>query len=787
MLLNYLKVALRHLWKNKGFSFINIVGLTLGLAATMLILLWVGDEKKMNTASAAPDRVYQVFERTMGNGQTRGAFSTQGLLAQELKRRVPQVAAATAYGWTNPANFAVGARSIQEATNFADSDFFRIFDYPLVEGNAATALADPLSIAISRKMAQTLFGSPGAAMGKTVRYEDRKDLKVSAVFEDLGPHVSDHFECLINWAFFMQENSWLKRWGNTSNSTFILLRPDADAAAVRAAINKFLDGYITPDPNFRRELDLQLYSETYLHNDLTSGYPAGGRIVFVRLFSLIAFFVLGIACINFMNLTTGRSMRRAREVGVRKVMGAVRWKLSLQFIGEAMLTTLLSVTLALALLGLVLPAFNDLTGKAMQLPWGSAGFWMVLAALTVATGVLSGSYPALYLSAFRPVVVLKGAFGGMKTPLLRRGLVVFQFVLSIVLITGALIVSRQIDYIRHKQLGYDRENLVYVPLSGNLVTHFSTVQTEALKLPGVVAVAGTSDNPTNLENSSRNLEWAGKDPNFVPAISVLTVSYDLVPTLKLQLAQGRDFSHEMATDSDAYVINESAAAMMGLKHPVGTRISFWGHWGSIIGVVRDFHFQSLHEPIKPLIFRPGAGEDMSMLAVRVRQGEMRAALDGLARLSKEMNPKFPFTYTFSDEEFSRLYKSDELIGTLSSVFAILAIVISCLGLLGLSIFTVEQRAKEIGIRKVLGARAGLLFVLLSREFLVLIGIAFLIATPLAWWGMDRWLSAYAYRTPIGAGIFLVSGVAALLTALATVGYQTWKAVNANPVGALRSE
>jgi len=787
MLFNYLKVAIRHLWKNKGFSFINITGLALGLAAAMLILLWVRDEKKMNTASSAPDRVYQVFERTTSNGQTQGGASTQGLLAQELKRSIPQVAAATAIDVTEPANFAVGDKSIQEAANFADSDFFRIFGYPLVEGNAGTALTDPLSIAISRKMARTLFGSPEAAMGKTIRYEDRKDLKVSAVFEDLGPHVADHFECLINWSFFMQENGWLTRWGNTTPRTYVLLRPHNDPAVVRAAITHFLEPYIPSGPNLKRELDMQLYSETYLHNDLSRGYPAGGRIILLRLFSLIAFFVLIIACINFMNLTTGRSMRRAREVGVRKVMGAVRLRLILQFIGEAMLITLLSTVLALALVSLVLPAFNGFTGKSIGLPLGTAGFWIALAGLTVATGVLSGSYPALYLSAFRPVAVLKGTPGGAKTPLLRKGLVVFQFVLSIVLITGALIVSRQIEYIRHKQLGYDRENLVYVPLSGNLVSHFNTFVSESLKLPGVTGVAGTSEDPTNLNNNSQDLVWLGKDPNFVPSISVLTVSYDLVRTLKLQLAQGRDFSHGMATDSNAYVINESAAAMMGMKDPVGKRISFWNHWGTIIGVVRDFHFQSLHEPIKPLIFRPGANDEMGMLVVRIRQGETRAALDGLARLCKEMNPKFPFTYTFSDEEFSRLYKSDELTGTLSSLFAMLAILISCLGLLGLSIFTVEQRTKEIGIRKVLGARAGLLFVLLSREFLVLIGIAFAFATPLAWWGMDRWLSGYAYRAPIGAGIFVVAGLAALATALATVSYQTWKAVRANPVKALKSE
>jgi putative ABC transport system permease protein len=787
MLFNYLKVAFRHLWKNKGFSLINIIGLSLGLAATMLILLWVGDERKMDTFSRDPHRVYQVFTRTTANGEAKGGTSTPGLLAQELKRRIPQVEAATGYGWTAPGNFSVGGRSIQEPTNFADSDFFHLFSYPLLEGNARTALADPLSMAISRNMAQTLFGSPAAAIGKTIRYEDRKDFTVKAVFENLGPQVSDHFDCLLNWTFFLQDNAWLKQWGNSGPATYLLLKPGSDTALVHKNIASFLDAYVGKDQHYKRELDLQLYADHYLYGNLESGYAEGGRIEYVRLFSIIAFFVLFIACINFMNLTTGRSMRRAREIGIRKVMGAVRAWLILQFFGEAMIVALLSLGLALALVGVSLPAFNGFTGKQIVLPYGSVTFALGLVALTVVTGMLSGSYPALYLSRFQPVVVLKGTLGPVKAALLRRGLVVFQFVLSIILITGALIVSRQIDYIRHKDLGYDRENLLYVPLSGNLVTHFATLRSETLALPGVAGVTGTSDNPTNVGNGSSDLAWAGKDPQFVPSIAVLTATYDLIPTLKLRLAAGRDFAKDMATDSNAYLINESAAAMMGMKQAVGQRISFWNHWGTIIGVVKDFHFQSLHDAIRPLIFRPGAAEEMGLLLVRIRPGETRAVLDGLAKVCKAMNPNFPFTYQFSDEEFTKLYKSDEVIGTLSTFFALLAIVISCLGLLGLSFFAIEQRTREIGIRKILGARVGGLFVLLSAEFLVLIGIAFLIATPLAWWVMRQWLKGYAYQAPIGWGIFALSGAAALVMALGTVSFQAWKAANGNPTRSLRTE
>jgi hypothetical protein len=480
-------------------------------------------------------------------------------------------------------------------------------------------------------------------------------------------------------------------------------------------------------------------------------------------------------------------MRRAREIGIRKVMGAVRGRLIVQFIGEAMLVTLMSMGLALLIVLVCLPVFNNFSGKLIGLPYRVPLFWAELVLLAAVTGVLSGSYPALYLSSFRPVLVLKGALGPIRTSALRKGLVVFQFVLSIVLITGALIVARQVSYIRNKDLGYQRDHLLYVPLNGSLPNHFAAFRASALALPGVSGMTAMTDDPTDLGNYSADLDWEGKDPNFVASITQAAVSYDFIGTMQLQLAEGRDFSRDMPTDSTAYIVNESAVAMMGLKHPVGQTISFWGQKGRIIGVLHDFHFQSLHDQIHPLLLRLAGPGEVGTALVRIRPGETRAVLDGLTRLCREMNPKFPFTYQFSDLEYARLYKSEEIIGGLSKVFALLAIVISCLGLLGLSMFTLEQRKKELGIRKVLGANSMRLYTVLSAEFLGLIGIAFLIAGPLAWYLMQRWLAGYAYRAPVGVGIFLLSGAAALLTALATVSYQSWKAANGNPVKALRSE
>ena len=419
MLFNYLKVAIRHLWKNKGFSFINIAGLALGLSAAMLILLWVQDERRMDASFPNKDRLFQAYIRETVNGVVSGGAYTEGLLARELKRKIPQIQAASAVDWPRPGTFAVGEKVIPAPMSFADSDYFKLFGEPLVAGNAATALASPLSIAISRKMAVNFFGSPAAAMGKTIRYDNRKDFTVTAVYENQGAHVSDPFDCLINWQSFMQENDWLTKWGNSQPRTLVLLRPGTDPAVVRKEVQHFLEAYIPSTASDKREIDIQRYADFYLHGDITSGYPAGGRIEYVRLFTTVAFFVLFIACINFMNLTTGRSVRRAREIGVRKVMGAVRARLIFQFVGEAMLIALLSMAFALAIVSVVLPAFNGFTGKEIRLPFGAAGFWVALAALTVFTGVLSGSYPALYLSSFRPVVVLKGSLGVVKTSRVR--------------------------------------------------------------------------------------------------------------------------------------------------------------------------------------------------------------------------------------------------------------------------------------------------------------------------------------------------------------------------------
>jgi putative ABC transport system permease protein len=447
-----------------------------------------------------------------------------------------------------------------------------------------------------------------------------------------------------------------------------------------------------------------------------------------------------------------------------------------------------SMMLALAMLVLVLPAFNHLTGKHISFPYGSSSFWLWMTALTLVTGAFAGSYPALFLSSFQPIRVLKGSLKfGAGAAWFRKGLVVFQFVLSIVLIIGTIVIASQVNYVRTVNLGFDRENLVYIPLEGELTGKYKLLKEEALHLPGVSDISRITQAPTQMENGTGGVDWDGKDPNVQPMFTQASVGYDMARTLHLQFVAGRDFSREFPTDSVGYILNEAALKKIGYKDPIGRRLTFWQKKGTIVGVLKDFHYTSLHDPILPLIIRLRENETYGEALIRTKAGQTRQVLAGLEKLCKQLNPQFPFTYRFADAEYQNLYKSESIVHNLSNCFACLAIFISCLGLLGLAMFTAEQRTKEFGIRKVLGAGTGTLFGLLSREFLLLVLIAFLLASPLAWWAMHVWLQNFAYHIGIEWWVFFLAGAAALLIALLTVSFQALKVAVANPVKSLRAE
>ena len=790
MFKNYLKTAVRNLWKNKTFSLINIMGLALGLACSLLIMLWVNEEYKVDAFHKNGSRLFSVFEKQYHDGRVDAFHGGPGIMADEMKRVLPDVQYASNHGWNELCTFEANNKIIKENGNHAGQDFFKMFSYLLLQGNAETALIKPTDIAISKKMAEDFFGSASIAIGKTIRYQNRKDLKITAVFADVAKNSMARFDYMLNWQSFLEDHEWAKDWTNNGPATYIMLRKGTDAQAFQNKITRFLDNYNKEQTSHSYiRLGIQRFGDIYLHSNFDKrGELSGGRIQYVQLFSIVAIFILLIACINFMNLTTARSVKRAREIGVRKVVGALRFALIKQFIGEAMLIVLIAVIISLALVVFILPQFNHLTAKEIVIPFNDTGFWWVIAGLIMITGVVSGSYPALYLSSFRPVGVLKGTLKFSRSALwFRKGLVVFQFVLSIILIIGTIIVSRQVDFIQNTNLGYDRENLVYIPLEGDLPAKYELFKDQAMKMPGINAVTRMTDAPTELHNGTSGVDWEGKDPNSTNDFSYSTVGYDYIKTMHLQMLQGRDFSKDFVTDSAGYIVNESALKIIGYKDPIGKPLEFWRKKGRIIGVLKDFHLNSLHTKIDPLVLRLDENIDYGTALVRTAPGKTKEAMAGLEKICKGLNPKFPFTYQFSDEEYQKLYISEQLVSRLTSYFSFLGIFISCLGLLGLVLFTSEQRTPEFGIRKVMGASPVSLFNLLSSEFLWLVLIALFIASPLAWLAMNKWLENYEYRVDVSWWMFVMAGVLAMLIALITISFQAIKSARANPVNSLRSE
>jgi putative ABC transport system permease protein len=786
MLKNYFIIAWRNLWRNKSFSLINLTGLALGLSCSLLIMLWVQHELSVDAYHTNSARLYTIYEREYYADRTAGNYDTPGVLADEIKKLVPEVTYATTLEEDNRINtFQVGDKVVKMEGTAAGADLFKMFSYPLIEGTPSTALNAPEKMAISRKMAEIFFESPEAAMGKTIKFKNKRYLTVAAVFENLPENTSRKFDYLISWEGYLQDNPWHKTWVNGGPLTYLMLREDAHADLVDKKLTHFLDNYNkSQNEYYRIELGLQKFADVYLHASFKDGHIVGGRIAYVNLFSIIAVFILLIACINFMNLTTARSVKRAKEIGVRKAIGAVRSTLVKQFIGESLFLTFLAVGIALLLVVLLLPVFSYLTQKELHLPFYQPIFWVKLGALTLVTGLIAGSYPALHLSSFNTVKVLKGTIQlDTAAVWFRKGLVVFQFVLSGVLIIGTIVVSKQVSFIQQLNLGYDRENLISIPMEGTLQTQYDVFKAQILQLPGIQAVTTTSDNIVNLDNNTNGVDWEGKLPGYQMQFSFVGVRYDFTQTMKLKVLAGRDFSPAYPTDKDGFLINETAAKMMGYTNPVGRSIIFGDHKGNIIGLVKDFHFESIHQQIQPLIIR-FANYDNHML-VRTQPGQTKAAINSLEKLCKKMNPDFPFTYSFTDESYNRLYDSEQIMGRLSHAFAALAIFIACLGLLGLSMFTAEQRKKEMGIRKILGASVSSLFRLLSAEFIGLVFIALLIASPLAWYVTSSWLKDFAYHTTVSWWIFAGAGAIAMVIALITVSGQVIKAALMNPVKSLK--
>ncbi|AEI48388.1 ABC transporter permease [Runella slithyformis] len=785
MFTNYLTIAFRNLWKNKVYSFINIMGLALGMACSLMIMLWVQDEVAMDAFHENGPRLYRVMENQFYSGKIETYASTPGILAENIVKDIPEIEKASQMLWEEQPLFRVVNTFDKEKGRYVQGDFLTMFSFKLEQGDARTALKQPEGVVISKKLAQKYFPNQNP-LGKSIRIDNKDDVMVTGVLKDLPQNTSLKFDFLMSFDRWLKNNQWANEWGNNGPRCYVMLSKNASLAKVNAKIK----GYIkTKNKDSNVELFLQSYPESYLYSNWDSGKQDGGRIDYVRIFSIIAIVILLIACINFMNLATARSVKRAKEVGVRKVIGAVKGILIGQFMGEAILIAFCALLFSIVLVFLLLPTFNLLTEKDLTLNFTDPSFLLILVGLTLLTGVVAGSYPALFMSSLNPVTVLKGALKFKPgATYFRQGLVVFQFALSITLIVGMIVVHQQINYLQTKNAGYDRKNLLYMPLEGDLQKNFASFKQELQRQPGIKSVTCSQSDPLEVGSSTQGVQWPGKDTTQLLLFANNAITYDYIKTMGIQLIGGRDFSEQYGTDTTNYIINEASAKKMGYKDPVGKEMTMWGRKGTIVGLMKDFHYNTLHSAIEPLILRlQPKTENWGVIIIRAEGGKTPQAIANTEKTFKKFNPNFPFKYLFADQEYANLYKSENVVNKLANYFAFLAIFISCLGLFGLAAFTAEQRTKEIGVRKVLGASVTNLVGMLSLDFIKLVVIATLIAFPVAWYFLKNWLEKYAYRIDIEWWYFALAAIAAVTIALLTVSYQAIRASLINPIKSLKTE
>lgn len=818
MLKNYFTIALRNLRKHSFYTFINVAGLSVGLAICFIILLFVINETSYDKHFGNADRIYRTKSEIKFGGNHYNMLYAPPILASALVAEYPEVEAAVRFRERGSYLVKRNIDNIKEDNViWTDKDFFKVFSIPVIAGNAETALAEPNTIAISEKIADKYF--PGEnALGQTLILDNKMDMKITAIYKTLPQNTHFHFDILIS----MEGLDEAKRlvWYSNNFQTYILLRPGADAKQLESKFTDLVIKHAMPQlaevlggdftlekfiaAGNKMEYTLQPLSDIHLKSSLQGEFEPGFDMAYVYLFVAVALFILLIACINFMNLSTARSANRAKEVGIRKVMGSFRSHLMRQFLTESILLTFASILLALGIAYLLLPFFNQLSLRALSIPFNQPMLYVVMIAAALGVGLLAGIYPSFFLSAFKPVNVLKGNVSlGMKSGFIRSALVVFQFTISISLVIGTLAVNRQLNYIQNKKLGFNKDQVIVIEDAYALGTNRIPFKDEIMRsgkmenatMTGFLPVSGTwrSDNPWWVE---------GRDPavqeNMV-SIQNWRIDYDYIKTMGMNIKEGRDFSRDFPSDSSAVIINETAVKSFHFDgDPIGSKIQSFGGGPdggpdknnpislTVVGIVENFHFESLKQNVSPLMMELSKRAE-GPISFRFQSQNTKEVIELVESKWKEMAPGQPFTYFFLDERFGTMYASETRLGKIFGIFSMIAIVIACLGLFALTSFTAEQRMKEIGIRKVLGASIGSIVILLSKELGKLVLIAFVLAAPLAWYGIDWWLKDYTYKTQVGVGLYLIAGIAAFFIAWATMSFQSFKAASNDPVKSLRSE
>ena len=788
MIRNYFIVSLRNLLKNKIYSGINITGLSIGIACSILILLWVYDEISFDKFQPKYDRLYQLYVQSEFDNTINSWRSVPLPTYEALKTAHSTIRNVTVIDWGGDHLLTVGDKRLYKRGYYVGEEFLTMFEFPLLYGNAPDVLDDASSIVITEETARIYFGEEDP-INRIIRVDDTGDLKVSGVLKEIPGNSSFEFDFLLPRKYWRSINPWVieneENWGNYSFQVFVELSDPVHLEAVNKAIGPMLvehdEGELEP------EMFLYPMERWHLFSSFENGQEKGGMIDFVRMFSLIAIFVLIIACINFMNLSTARSERRAKEVGIRKSIGSGRIDLIFQFISESLLITLVAYVLAILLAQLLLPVYNHLVEKELVIPYTSIRFWFFSFSVIFATGMISGSYPAFYLSSFKPVKVLKGKIlEGRRGSLPRKILVVLQFSFSILLIIATLVIYNQIQMVKNRQLGYDQENLIMVERNEELDRNYSVLKNDLLQ-SGIVEGVTVSNSPITQINSNNFLGWPGKPEEQRVIFTTITTEYDYAQTMGIRILMGRDFSREFTSDSSAILINKAALDLMDLEDPLGTELDLWGGKRTLIGVLDNVLMGSPFMEVKPLfaIMNDWGG----YITIRIRKtNDLGASLQQIKGIFEKYNAAYPFEYKFADQEFDKKFKYINLTSILSNLFATLAIVITGLGLLGLAAYTAEKRTKEIGIRKVMGASVMSIVSLITLDFSRLVLVAYLLAAPVSWWLLRKYLEHhYPVHTEIHFWIFLVAGIFALLFTQIIVMTQTVKTAQSNPVNSLRDE
>jgi putative ABC transport system permease protein len=785
-------LAFRHIFTYKAYSFLNIIGLAIGMACAMLIILWVDSELTVNKFHKNAKNIYMLrVHATFTGGQGSVWVSNTSPLGPVVANEVPEVKYSVRITWTNDQLFRSGEKKFFEKGFYADSVFFRVFSFKLLQGDSTTVLNTANSIAISEKLAKKYFGNENP-MGKTILVRDRDNIReelftVTGVFKDVTKQSSMEFDYVLPFSKYYQYNkNWL-RWGNYNLMLFVQTKTNTNSGVLDKKFTDLLHKYDSWAKK-NAKIITQPLDAVYLYDDYTDSpkHPSG-RIVFVKIFSIVALIIIFLACMNYTNLATALAIKRAKEVGIKKVFGSNRGKLIFNFTLEAILLTFMGFFLSLIIIECSLHWFNDLIGKQIELNYANVRNFAWFLIVPLFTGLFAGTFPALFLSSFNPVVVLKKLISPKKGTLhLRHVLVIFQFTVTIVFIIASFVIVKQVRYIQHKALGLDKDNVIMFDQSMGIIKHRQLFKQELKKQPGIINVSYTGSDPLSVNSSTTDPSWRGKTADQVISFPNMTVDDDFASTLGVEILQGRDFSPDYPSDTNCIFINQEALKIMKLENPIGEIVNYWGRKATIVGIVKDFHINSLRVPIQQLIMinRPS---DTWLVMVKVRGNMMKEAIKNIEKTFNDFENNVPFNYRFLDQEYEKRYDQEKYMSRFSNLFTILAIVISCLGLFGLALFTAEQRTKEIGIRKSIGATTVEVVLLLARDFLKWIAISYVLACILSYFILHSWLQNFAYRTTMGIWIFLLTGVMAVVLALITVSWQSFRAASKNPVESLRYE